>query len=112
MDPRRMDTLAAMTGGIFGKPIPTTSIPNDREDVRGAGDDWSYIGNEAVIAALEAGKLVSASNYYGIPHVWKATDGVYRGTLLQYRSVTDDPTFATAREAAEWFEATYHATDD
>jgi hypothetical protein len=54
---------------------------------------------------------VEASNYYGIPFVWKEAAGVYRGTMLQYRAISEAPTFASADEAAAWFVDRYHATD-
>jgi hypothetical protein len=111
MDTRRLSTADILVGGILNVRPPKTAIPDDRERVEGQGDDWAYIGNEAVVAALDAGKVVSAPNYYGIPHVWKASEGVYRGTLLQYRAITEDETFTSAESAAEWFEEMYYRTD-
>lgn len=105
MDNRRLSTGDLLASGLINQPAPKTEIPTDREEVEHGGDEAS------VIAAIEAGKVVSASNYYGIPNVWKAAEGVYRGTLLQYRSVTEDPTFATAEAAAEWFIDRRESTD-
>jgi len=111
MDPRRLDTAGVIASGILGIPAPTTGIPEDRETVSASGENYEgFIGVEAVVAAVEAGNVVSASNYYGIPSAWRASEGVYRGTLLQYRAITEDPTFATVDELAEWFEEKYHET--
>lgn len=112
MDERRLSTGDILVSGLLNKPTPITDIPTDRETINGKGEDWGgYIGNDAVAAAIEAGKLVEASNYYGIPCAWKAESGVYRGCLLQYRSVTESPVFATAAQAAEWFGTTCEATE-
>jgi hypothetical protein len=78
----------------------------DREGVASDG-----LSREEIVAAIEAGKIVDASNYYGIPHVWRASPGVYRGTLLQYCRVTENPTFATVDEAVDWFEDAARNTD-
>lgn len=111
MDTRRLDTQHIIALGILDIPPPKTDIPHDRTPFD-LHDDWDrYAGKEAVVAALERGDLVSASNYYGLPYAWKAGEGVYRGVLLQYRQVSEDKTFATADEAAEWSEQTYYATD-
>jgi hypothetical protein len=111
MDNRRLSTSDILAMGIINQPTPVTDIPDDRDRVDGQGEDWAYIGNEAVIAALDAGKLVSASNYYGIPNVWKVAEGEYRGALLQYRNVTESPSFTTAADAEEWFADRYASTD-
>lgn len=108
MDERRLSTGDILNAGMLGVPAPTTEIPKDRETFHAGGDE--YVGRDAVLAALEEGKVVESPNYYGIPHIWKAGDGVYRGTLLQYRAVSEDPTFATAEEAEAWFSATNSAT--
>lgn len=107
----RLDTGQLLALGILEKPVPQTDVPEDRESVDALDDTtWGYIGHERVTEALEDGKVVSASNYYGLPYLWKEGD-VYRGTLLQYRAVTENPTFATIDEALEWFESRYHETD-
>lgn len=106
---RRLDTRQVLDSGILYSPAPETDLPVDRERFDASGD--SYAGTEAVIAALETGKLVEAPNYYGVLYAWKGDDGMYHGTLLQYRSVTEDPTFATAEDAEVWFHDTYHSTD-
>jgi hypothetical protein len=112
MDNRRLSTADILASGIYLRTPPETEIPEDRETVSGADrDSYSCIPEEQVIAALEAGKIVESPNYYGIPHVWKQAEGVYRGALLQYCNVTEDPTFTTAQEAAEWFRDRYFATD-
>jgi len=106
-----MDTMGAMMSGILSIPCPVTEIPEGRETVDGSGDDSQCLGTEAIVAALEAGKLVSASNYYGIPKVWKESDGVYRGTLLARDRPAVAPTFSSAEEAAKWFNDRYYSTD-
>lgn len=107
----RLDTADMLYSGILDLPVPKTDIPEDRDRFEGAGDDCCFVGVAAVVAALEDDKVVTAPNYYGIPYAWKQADGVYRGTLLQYRRVTEAHTFATVTEVAEWFESRYHATD-
>lgn len=110
MDDRRLSTADVLAGGILSRPAPQTDAPTDREEFDPA-PGWEFAGVDAVASALEAGKLVSASNYYGIPMAWKREDGAYRCILLQYRSVTEDETFQSAAEAARWFEGRFHATD-
>ena len=111
MDPRRLDTMGVIAAGILNRGVPDTDVPDDREEFDGSGDSWEYVGDDAVVEALDRGDLVRASNYYGIPYVWKAADGVYRGQLLQYRALTEDHTWDNAQDAAEWFGETYYATD-
>jgi hypothetical protein len=116
MDARRLSTGDVLATGILSVPPPDTDIPKDREDVGVDVDaefvpaDGLHVGNtDALRAKLEAGAVLHCSEYYGIPHVWKADDGSYRGTLLQYRAVSEAPTFATADEALEWFVDTAYA---
>jgi hypothetical protein len=111
MDNRRLDTAAVMALGITALPKPDTDIPTDREVFSNSARDWNSPSTEQVVEALEAGKLVEASNYHGIPHAWKVADGEYRGILLQYRSITENERFATAEEAAEWFCDMHGRTD-
>lgn len=111
VDDRRLSAADLIGMGILNVPAPTTDVPEDRESFDPSGESWSYVGDEAVAAALEAGKLAQALNYHGIPSAWKADDGSYRLILLQYRAVTEDATFATASEAAERFGELYHQTD-
>jgi hypothetical protein len=100
-----------MAGGFLGVTPPKTEIPEDRERWDNKERDWACPAHDEIVAALEAGKVVEASNYYGIPFVWKEAAGVYRGTMLQYRAISEAPTFASADEAAAWFVDRYHATD-
>lgn len=109
MDKRRLSTADLLYMDILSVTPPQTDIPSDREVVGGYGDDVTDI--DSVVKALESGKLVQALNYYGIPHVWKQGDGVYRAILMQYRAVTEDHTFTTASAAAAWFARRYAATD-
>ena len=111
MDEGRLNTGDVLAMGILNVSPPKTEIPEDREEIGSEDEEWNFIGVAAVAEAVDAGKIVSALNYYGIPHVWKASEGVYRGTLLQYRAITEDKTFATASEVAEWFEECYYSTN-
>ncbi len=108
MDGRRYSTQEALNAGILSKPTPQTDIPEDREQV-GSDYEYAYIGREAVQSHIEGGAVVSASNYYGIPQIWKEGEK-YRGVLLQYRSVTADETFHNITDALDWFEETAGAT--
>ena len=85
-------------------------IPYDRERCNAKNVECKFIGAAAIATALDANKLVESSNYYGIPNAWKTNNG-YRCMLLQYCNVTEDKTFATAAEAAEWFEEMFRATE-
>lgn len=105
MDDRRLSTGDVLAMGILNRGVPETEIPKGRERFS-ASFEYEYEGRAAVLGALEAGQVVESSNYYGIPLIWKQAEGVYRGTLLQYRNVTEAPTFATAEEAVDWFERT------
>ncbi len=108
MDKRRFSTADIMGSGILSTPPPKTDIPQDVECV-GSDYEFSYIGREAVREHIEAGKVVDASNYFGIPSLWKDGD-VFRGVLLQYRAVTEDKRFEDIEEALDWFEETASAT--
>lgn len=113
MDYRRLSTLDLLNTGILNKPMPETDIPEDRERFEDCEDPdtWGYIGNDAVLAAVEDGKVVSAPNYYGIPYLWKDDDGRYQCRLLQYRNVTEAYEFKFAENAVHWFKEVYHRTD-
>ncbi len=100
MDNRRFDTVQLLRGGILDSPLPKTSIPHgEREEY---SVDVGDIEESALQAKLEGGVILTCSEYYGIPYLWKE-DAVYHGTLLQDRAVTEDHTFATADEALAWF---------
>lgn len=101
MDPRRLDTEQALAAGIINIPLPETDIPEDREDV--SYDIYEPMSADELIKALDEGKVVSCPEYYGIPNIWREAEDDYRGTLLQYRSVSEAPQFATAEDAVEWF---------
>jgi hypothetical protein len=111
MDHTRLNTAQLFVAGILNREAQQTAIPRDRETFDGHDAGYHYAGAEVVIAALEAGKLVEASNYYGIPSLWKVADGQYRGILMQYRSVTEDERFNSAESAEAWFRDMYYATD-
>ena len=89
---------------------PKTDIPSDRERFYPRDDEFEFIGADAVAAALDENKLVDSANCSGIPHSWKTENG-YRCALMQYGMVTEDITYATAAEAAEWFEEMFMATE-
>lgn len=91
-----------MASGILDLPPPETDIPGDREELQYCLCCPSELDAEA-LQKLEEGAVLSCSEYYGIPHLWKQTEGVYRGVLLQYREVTENETFATAGEALAWY---------
>lgn len=112
MDHRRFDTGQLMARGILNVPVPETDIPEDRESVEYDSEEgWRDISTEAEIReAVEAGKVVRSPNYYGIPNLWKEGES-YRGTLLQYRNVTEAPAFADLDDAVEWFVDRFYATD-
>lgn len=106
MDHARWDTGQILAYGVLGRSAPVTEIPEGREQWRTTytdDGDMDTIDTAAAEAALEAGKLIHTNEYYGLVYGWKAGDGKYRGTLLQYRNVTENPTFATAAELVEWF---------
>ena len=112
MDHRRLDSFSVMAAGIPFLPAPETEVPRDRPRFDASDSaTGSYLGPEAVGEALLRGEVVEASNYYGVVLAWRADDGRFRGTLLQYRAITDDPVFATAAECADWFSGTYRATE-
>jgi hypothetical protein len=104
MDTRRLDTLGAIQDGVLNRRV-TTDIPEDRPqfeaDVQ-AFDDSRITTETDVIAALERGDVVKCAEYYGIPVAWK-DETTYQGRLLQYRSVTESPTFENADACAAWF---------
>lgn len=105
MDYRRLDTAGVIASGIIGMPAPKTEIPRDRDEFDPSTGAYgeSLVELDQIVAAIERGEVITCSNYYGIPYAWKQADGVYRGTLLQYRAISEDPTFATANECAEWY---------
>lgn len=115
MDERRLNTGDVMDLGITSLPAPKTDIPTDRDDVgvdaqgMASGDELTVSDLDGMKAVLERGAVLHCSEYYGIPNVWKADDGSYRGTLLQYRAVTEDPTFSSVDEAIAWFVETAYA---
>lgn len=103
-DLRRLSTAAVLASGVLSRPAPGLSLlPSGREECV-VKWKWEYIGDEAVLEALRAGKLVEAYNYYGIPHIWKE-ENRWRGVLLQYRATTDDQTFDDEAKALAWFQA-------
>lgn len=107
MDERRIDTAGFLAMGGLNRPVPETDIPETRERA-----EWEDVRGDGKIAeALDAGKLVNACNYYGIPYAWREAEGAYRGILLQYRVVTESVTFATAVECADWFDDVARRTD-
>jgi hypothetical protein len=116
MDLTRLDTAAVLAGGILSRPAPKRNAPPDAERFDASAEQSDgyegYAGNQAVIAAIDSGKVVTAFNYYGIPELWKAADGTYRGELFQYCNCAEAPTFATAIKAAEWFAERYETTRD
>ena len=99
MDGRRLDTGQILAAGVLEARSPVTDIPSDREvlDV----DAWESLNLQSLIDAVEAGQLLTCCEYYGIAYAWK--DGKrYRGTLLQYRVVSENPTFEIADELISW----------
>ncbi len=125
MDPRKLTTFDAVVAGIMNKPPIEFPYPVDRETME-ADYEFRYIGAEAVKEAIEEGKVVKSSNYYGVPRIWREGDpgektrfgiidlGIdiparsmekrYRVFLTQYRSVTEDKTFKDKDKAIEFFE--------
>jgi len=125
VDERRLTTFDALVAGIMDKPLIEFPYSADREMVD-ADYEFEYIGAEAVKEAIERGKVVKSSNYYGIPRIWREGDseektrfgiidlGInaptksmrkrYRVFLTQYRSVTEDKTFKDKGKAIEFFE--------
>jgi hypothetical protein len=99
MDERRLSTGDVIAAGILGVPRPTTEIPRDRETYEVGVDE---LDREVLEARLLANDVLVCSEYYGVPHLWKQGQR-YHGCLLQYRSVTERPTFAEAAEALDWF---------
>lgn len=111
MDSRRLDSMGVLASGILGMPAPKTDVPEGRDRVDAMDwDTYEFIGEERAREAVDSGAVLRASNYYGIPYLWR-DGGVYRGLLLQYRAVTEDHTFGSLDEAVGWFERTYYATD-
>jgi hypothetical protein len=104
MDERRLDTGAVIASGVLLKKSPSTDIPTDREsaDPRTSGD-WGEMDTARATADLEGGKLLDVPEYYGCVYAWKDEHG-YHGRLMQYRSLSERPDFATAAECIEWFE--------
>ena len=75
-------------------------------------DDFGdYPGRQKVREAIEAGLVVKAFNYFGMPGLRKDGD-VIRGTLHPYFGLAapEDPTFDDVEAALDWFEESYHAT--
>jgi hypothetical protein len=106
MDQRRLSTSDVLAMGITNMPAPETDIPEDRDEVQ--YDVYEPITPKAMKDALEEGRVIYCPEYYGIPNIWKEGD-IYRGTLLQYRSVTESPDFESADDAIVWFMETASA---
>ena len=80
-----------------------------------------YPGREKVREAVEAGLVVTATNYYGHSSLRKDGD-VIRGRLRRYSrrysviaatedpTLTEDTTFDDVEAALDWFEEAYRAT--
>ena len=99
MDERRLDTGQVLAAGILEARSPVTDIPSDREAL--TVDAWERLDLQSLIDAVEAGQLLTCCEYYGVAYAWK--DGKrYCGTLLQYRAVSENPTFETANELISW----------
>jgi hypothetical protein len=96
---RRLDTAQALAAGVLDRPATTGPVPLNRpvEQVDGTPSDEAW-----VVDQMAAGRVLSASNYFGIPYVWAEADH-WRGCLLQYREVVEDMTFDDAEKAAAWF---------
>lgn len=112
MDERRLNTMDILAMGITSLPAPETDIPENREELSvwayessWQDEDDLHTRSPELKGKLEQGVVLSCSEYYGIPYIWKER-GKYRGVLLQYRAVTEDCTFDTAEEAIEWFKDT------
>jgi len=101
MNYERLDTGSVVAAGILRRPMPKTSIPRERDEfnVDAYEQEWTKPG---LTDALNSGLLLQCCEYYGIAYAWK-DESVYRGTLLQYREVTEDPIFDSAEKCVEWF---------
>jgi hypothetical protein len=105
MDEKKLSSLELLAQGIVAKPAPETDIPEDRPSYSYDAqpyDKEKRTTNEELKALLLQNRVIRCSEYYGIPYIWQ-NGNIFRGVLLQYRSVTEDKTFDTADEAIEWF---------
>jgi hypothetical protein len=102
MDRRRLSTADVLAMGIIEQPPPKTDIPQGRNRIQ--YDIYEPMSAAQLIKLLEdEANCIDCSEYYGIPHIWKEGEGSYRGVLLQYRNVTEAPTFTDAHDAVAWF---------
>lgn len=105
MDERKLDTMDLLAMGITSIPAPETDIPDNRPHISFSfWNDEDLPTPEKIKAEVLGGNVVYCSEYYGIPYLWQ--DGnVFRGCLLQYRNVTENPTFELNEidEAVKWF---------
>lgn len=94
MDHRRLDSMGAIMDGVLLRRPPATDEPSDRErlDPREDGENYDYKPMEAdrIAALLDDGRLLYIPEYYGCVSAWKTSDGVYRGTLMQYRKAVNE----------------------
>jgi hypothetical protein len=114
MDYRRLDTMGAIRDGVLLRQAPKTDMPEGREQVdpRVFDDDgggWPSVPAADVVVALDRGALLYVAEYYGCVSAWRTDDGRYRGTLMQYKNLTEDRTFRTAKSCAIWFKQTVEA---
>jgi hypothetical protein len=103
MDNQRLNTTQVLAAGVMDRPIPKTEVPFDRERVEICDDDQGMISRKGLSRALESGRLLECCEYYGIAYAWKEGE-VYRGTLLQYRLVSEAPSFDSAQPLLDWLE--------
>ncbi len=102
-DPRRLSTEEIINSGILSRRVPDSALPAGRDWIE-VHWDYEYIGDDAALAALrDESKAISSSNEDGIPHLWKESDNLWHGVLLQYRLVSEDRTFDNEEEAFQWF---------
>ncbi len=96
MNTARLNTAQVLAAGVTLRPNPNPNIPHDRFHF-----DCSPCQESEMVAAMERGDLLKCAEYYGIAYAWKDGD-VYRGTLLQYREITEAPAFESASLCAKW----------
>ena len=101
--------ITMLMSGMLNGPAPETDLPDDRKQFEADGNKDEYVGKKEIIDALERNELVSASNEYGVPKLWKSGDK-YRGILFQYCKITEDKTFDDAESAESWFKNVYNRT--
>lgn len=85
---------------------PETDIPEDRPQEQYRVYDYDTekpTPRSKVERWLKGGRVIHCSEYYGIPYIWRISEKKYRGILLQYRDVTEDHTFSSAKECIDWF---------